>query len=220
MRGAATPRHQYMRQRYLPAWSNLRARRALVTMTASIFDDDFDLIALYASHFFRAPDASGLAYWAARLDDGMPLQVVARTFSALPESVAVYPQTPSTTEFVRLHYGNALNRDPDAPGMAYWVNDLETGVQSRDTFMLAFIHGALAPTGSPRDAQYLANKAEAGDYFAWTLGLDSTDWGGKVMALVTPDPASVDEAQAMADYFAGLPQPVDLLPMVGVAEAG
>lgn len=182
-------------------------------MTPPIFDEDLDLLALYATHFYRAPDASGLAYWSDRLEEGMPVQTIARTFAALPESVAAYPPALPTSEFVRLHYNNALNRDPDAPGWAYWIADLDSGNQSRDTFMLAFIHGALAPSGSPVDAQYLANRAEAGEYFARTLGLDNTDWGGKVMALVTADPASVEQAEAMADHFAGL-EPV---PLVGMA---
>lgn len=183
-------------------------------MTAPVFDEDLDLLALYATHFFRAPDALGLSYWTARLADGLSIQAVARTFAATPEAATIYPAALTTGEFVRLHYNNALNRDPDAPGLSYWTADLDSGNQSRDTFMLAFIHGALAPTGSPADAAFLTNRAEAGDYFARTLGLDNPDWGGKVMALVTADPATVAQSEALADHFAGLAEP---LSVVGIA---
>lgn len=179
-----------------------------------------DLLDMYVAYFDRAPDALGINYWASRLVDGMTLQEIARSFFVQPETLAAYPPSMTTTEFVTQVYANALGRAPDAAGLAYWTNDLDTGVQTRDAFMLAIIYGARAETGSPEDAAYLRNKGAVGEYFALTKGLGNTTWASQAMDGVTADMATVAAAEALVDGFVTLAETIDphlMLPMIGVA---
>ena len=180
-----------------------------------------DLIEMYVAYFNRAPDALGLQYWASRIVDGMSLTQIAQSFFAQPESLANFPATMSTTQFVCQVYQNAFGRAPDSGGLAYWVDDLDSGAQARDAFMLAIIYGARAPTGSAQDARYLANKGNVGGYFALDLGLGDTSWAKTVMRGVDVTAASVTAARSTADGFAVLAQTTDphlLVPLVGALQ--
>lgn len=182
-----------------------------------------DLIEMYVAYFDRAPDGLGLQYWASRIVEGMSLSQIAKSFFVQPESLATFPSTMSTTQFVWQVYDNALGRAPDAGGLAYWVNDLNSGAQTRDAFMLAVIYGARASTGNPQDAQYLANKGNVGGYFALELGLGDVNWAKSVMKNVDATAASVIAARTMADGFAVLSQTTDphlMVPLTGVIQTG
>lgn len=179
-----------------------------------------DLLEMYVAYFDRAPDAYGIAYWASRLVDGMSLQDIAKSFFVQPETLATFPATMTTTQFVTQVYNNALGRAPDAAGLAYWVADLDSGNQTRDMFMLALIYGARAETGSPADAQYLANKGEVGKYFALAQGLGDVSWATQAMADVDGTSQSVAEAKALVDTFADRAETAAeahlLLPFIGM----
>ncbi len=173
------------------------------TRAASVPTSQFtDLTDMYIAYFDRAPDAGGLFYWASRLSDGMTLQEVARSFFVQPESLAAYPASQTTTEFVSKVYGNVLGRDPDQGGLDYWTNALQTGDVSKDEFVLAVIYGARASTGSPTDAQYLANRNLVGKDYAVTEGLSNVAWAQTVMADVDGTAASVQAAFMLTDSFA------------------
>jgi hypothetical protein len=163
-----------------------------------------DLTGLYIAHFDRAPDAVGLFYWASRMSDGMTLQEIARSFFVQPEAIAEFPAGQSTIEFVTTVYHRVLGRDPDAAGLAYWMNDLLTGTVSKPEFMLAIINGANAPTGSLVDAQYLTNKNTVGRYFAIEEGLSNVEWARTVMAGVDGSMASVTDALLLSDDYASI----------------
>jgi Ca2+-binding RTX toxin-like protein len=96
---------------------------------------------VYIAYFNRAPDALGLDYWASRLADGVSLADIAKSFSVQPESVAAFPATQSSSEFVTKVYNNVLGRAPDTGGLDYWVGELQNGHVSRDVFLLAIING-------------------------------------------------------------------------------
>ena len=160
-----------------------------------------DLTDMYIAYFDRAPDAVGLFYWASRLADGMSLQQIAKSFFVQAESLAAFPAGQSTEAFVTQVYDNVLGRAPDAPGLNYWMHDLETGVCSRDTFVLAVIYGAQASTGSPADAQYLASKHAIGEEFAINAGLSEVGWARAVMQGVDGSAASVAAAQAQIAHY-------------------
>lgn len=182
-----------------------------------------DLIQMYVAYFDRAPDALGLQYWASRIVEGMSLTEIAKSFFVQPETIATFPPTMSTTQFVWQVYDNALGRAPDSGGLAYWVNDLNSGTQTRDAFMLSVIYGARASTGNPRDAQYLANKADVGGYFALERGLIDTSWAKTIMKNVDATAASVAAAHFTADGFAVLAQTTEphlLVPLTGVLPFG
>jgi hypothetical protein len=174
------------------------------TAVASLPGHQFDdLTDLYIAYFDRAPDALGLCYWASRLADGMSLQQIAKSFFVQPETLAAFPAGQSTEAFITQVYGNMLGRAPDAPGLSYWMHDLDSGNIGRDYFMLAVIYGAQASTGSPADAQYLANKHAVGEGFAVNAGLSDVGWAHAVMQGVNASAASVTAAQALTEHYAG-----------------
>ena len=160
-----------------------------------------DLTDLYIACFDRAPDAVGLSYWASRLADGMSLQQIAKSFFVQPKTLATFTAGQSTEAFITRVYDNVLGRAPDAPGLNYWSNDLETGVCTRDTFILAVIYGAQASTGSPADAQYLASKHVIGEDFAINAGLSDVGWARAIMQGVDGSAASVAAAQAQIAHY-------------------
>ena len=173
------------------------------TKAASVPGSQFtDLTDMYIAYFDRAPDALGLFYWASRLKDGMTLQDIAKSFFVQPETLAAFPASQTTTEFVTNVYNNMLGRDPDLPGLNYWVNSLQTGGVAKDEFMLAIIYGARAATGSPADVQYLANKNAVGRDYAVTEGLSNVAWAKSLMADVDDTPASVLAAFLATDGYA------------------
>jgi hypothetical protein len=163
-----------------------------------------DLIELYIAYFNRAPDAVGLDFWAAALHDGMSLQQIAKAFFSAPETIAAYPASQSTQDFVTEVYNNVLGRAPDTGGLNFWVNELQHGNSTEDSFMLNMIYGARASAanGFPADAQYLANKELVGAHFAIAQGLNDGTWSRLVMAGVDGTAASVTAANQLTDSFA------------------
>lgn len=78
---------------------------------------------LYQAAFDRTPDPEGLGYWIDRLDnDGIDLLWIAHAFLLSEEFSAVYgdPAALSGEEFVNLLYWNALDREAEEEGFAYW----------------------------------------------------------------------------------------------------
>jgi hypothetical protein len=91
---------------------------------------------LYGNVLGRAPDAAGLNYWAGGLNSGaFTRPEVALAFSDLPEFKAsnapaladgLWAPDPAAVDVVRI-YQTALDRLPDAAGLAFWTNALESG---------------------------------------------------------------------------------------------
>lgn len=149
----------------------------------------------------------------------MSLAQISKSFFVQPEAFAAYPPGTTAEAFVTQVYENVLGRAPDQAGLAYWVNDLNKGSLSRDVFVLAVINGAKSSTGSPADAQYLANKEAVGVHFALDKGLTDGAWGTQVMAHVDGTAEGVATANQMTDAFADQAVTTDphlLLPMVGL----
>ena len=98
-------------------------------------DQDYDRTAfvyrLYVDCLERAPETAGLEHWCQMLQNGMSGTNVASGFVFSPEFVnANY----SNTEFVTKLYKVLLGRDPDAQGLANWVDALNRGVSRQDVF--------------------------------------------------------------------------------------
>lgn len=161
------------------------------------------LIELYVAYFNRAPDASGLNYWAGKIaNDGWTVAQVAGSFMDQAEVAAAYPAYQTTSEFIAKVYTNVLNRAADNAGKAYWTTQLNSGAVSKPNFIMAIVNAAKSTTGTAADAATLANKAAVGEYFAVTKGLNDTAAAATVMAGVTSDAASVTAAQTAVDNFA------------------
>ncbi|MBK9180420.1 MAG: trypsin-like serine protease [Acidimicrobiales bacterium] len=96
---------------------------------------------LYLATFLRVPDQGGFDYWLGWLRSGVPLELVAGLFTLSPEFQARYGQLTSG-DFVKVVYGNVLDREPDPEGYAYWATRIENGSISRGAMMTAFSESA------------------------------------------------------------------------------
>ena len=93
---------------------------------------------LYQAAFARQPDIDGLSFWIGQMDQGAALLQVAEQFIASPEFTAKYGANPSNSDFVVKLYNNVLNRDPDAGGLAFWVDQLNAGTLTRPQVLTGF----------------------------------------------------------------------------------
>lgn len=109
---------------------------------------------LYQAAFDRTPDAAGLGYHIAALDNGWGLGDVATGFINSPEFQSMYGTDISETEFVTLLYNNVLDRAPDEQGLEYHVNRLENGA-NREAVLVGF-------SESPENQLNLLGKIENG----------------------------------------------------------
>ncbi|MEM9249364.1 MAG: DUF4214 domain-containing protein [Pseudomonadota bacterium] len=179
-------------------------------------------VEMYIAYFNRAPDAEGLFYWGTRLSEGMPLEEIAASFFVQPETVALYPDADDNAFLVDNVYRNLLERDPDAAGRAFWIEELSTGSVSRPEFMLAIINGAKADTGSPDDVRTITDKADIGLYYAVTRGMSDVEDAADAMELYDGSDASKLAARDAIDgYYADALSADDgafLLSLVGVAD--
>jgi Tol biopolymer transport system component len=94
------------------------------------------LVRLYVAYFKRLPDTGGLTYWLGKRNEGMTLDQVSAKFAASNEFKTKYGNT-TNSAFTTLVYQNVLDRNPDGPGLAYWVTKLDGGM-SRGTVMTNF----------------------------------------------------------------------------------
>jgi hypothetical protein len=105
---------------------------------------------LYSGYYGRAADMGGLNYWIDQAKAGMSIQTMAKHFADSAESKAQYtwlnnagaPSQADAQAFVKKIYYNALARDPDAGGLAYWSNQLSSGAITADQIVLKVIQGA------------------------------------------------------------------------------
>ena len=160
------------------------------------------VIEVYIATFNRAPDFLGFEYWLANITDkGWSIQDVAKSMFESSEVSKNYPSDLSNAAYIDKIYNNVLNRDSDADGKAYWVNEMDKGSISKDKMLLAIVNGAKADTGSLIDKQVLENKKEVGKYFTITNALNDVNLAKSTMQLVTSDKSTIDVAKDMQDIF-------------------
>jgi subtilisin-like proprotein convertase family protein len=176
--------------------------------------DAFDtLTSMYLAYFNRAPDATGLYYWASNVYQGQTFNQIAENFFNAPETQALYPNPIDTqssvadmTVFINSVYQNVLNRTPDSGGFDYWLNGLQTGSSTATGFILQIIKAAVAPTGGPLDAAYFTAKNEVGSHFSITNGLTDGTQAKAVIDLFNGtygnNPANLSIAQTTANSLA------------------
>jgi Domain of unknown function (DUF4214) len=92
---------------------------------------------LYESALGRDPELAGWQGWTALLEAGMPLTTLAAQFPACLEFQLRYPAV-DNAGYVTLLYRNTLGREPDAPGLALWTEQLRSGAVDRTTLLLDF----------------------------------------------------------------------------------
>jgi serralysin len=92
---------------------------------------------LYRAALDRDPDQGGLIFQARALESGLSLQQLAGNFIASPEFQQRY-DVANNTGFVTLLYANVLDREPDAPGLGYYLNLLDGGATTRANVLVGF----------------------------------------------------------------------------------
>lgn len=107
---------------------------------------------LYLAALNRSPDLAGLGFWISALDGGVTLDTVAQGFIGSSEFRNNYG-TLDNTQFVTQLYSNVLHRLPDAQGLAWHVNNLETGYSR--AYVLAFF--SESPENQGNVATLIAN---------------------------------------------------------------
>lgn len=140
---------------------------------------------LYIAYFGRPADSSGLANFSAQLAQlGAPAGIqdlnaayaasasvrqLIDSFGVSAESQALYPG--DNDAFVTAIYQNVLNRQPDAPGKAFWVDALNAGVLTRANASLSIMAAALinASAQGLLDAQLVRNRVVVGTNFTTAL---------------------------------------------------
>lgn len=93
---------------------------------------------LYGAALGRLPDEVGLGFHIAHLEAGMALRQVAAGFVGSAEFRDLYGAAPSHETVVTALYRNVLNREPEAAGLAYWVDMLDSGRDTLTGVVLAF----------------------------------------------------------------------------------
>jgi hypothetical protein len=81
-------------------------------------------------------DLAGMNFWLNAMAAGATLTQVAKAFVNSSESTALYPfltlpNLVNASNFVTQVYNNLLNRAPDAPGLAFWTAELQSGAVTR-----------------------------------------------------------------------------------------
>lgn len=139
--------------------------------TANLTADQFKPLAeMYAAYFNRAPDATGLYFWADKLAEGLSLNQIAELFFDQAETRALYTDPSNTDAFVTAVYDNVLGRTPDVSGFDFWKGQVSSGNVSQGAFVLEVIQGA-KNGGSAADVQYLSQKTDLGIYFSAIKGM-------------------------------------------------
>lgn len=144
---------------------------------------------LYLAYFGRAADPTGLANFQAQMAAlGAPNDVqllnaayhsnagirdLVDSFSVSPEALALYSGT--TEKFVTAIYANILSRAPNPEGLNFWVNAIDSGVQTRGGACLAILAGALINTTQQGlvDAKVIMNKLALANRFNDSLAANS-----------------------------------------------
>ncbi|MCB1918833.1 MAG: VCBS repeat-containing protein [Candidatus Competibacteraceae bacterium] len=149
---------------------------------------------LYHAAFNRTPDACGLAYWVDQWQAGDPLEHIAAFFVVSGEFLDQGLTDPM--DFVTRLYENVLDREPDADGLAYWLDQLEQGATWGEV-LLGF-------TQSPEYRAALDSRVTADLYYLGFLDRDPDPAGYAFWVNdldQTADSASVHEAvQAGTEY--------------------
>lgn len=120
---------------------------------------------LYITYYGRPADPGGLTYWTTGTPASLPLNQVSDYFAADVE----YNQTISgktVSQIVNSFYQNALGRDADASGLAYWVGEVNAGRISTQDVGLFIAQGALSQPPGNSDRVVLENKLTASQQ--WT----------------------------------------------------
>lgn len=164
----------------------------------------FDLVQkIYIGYYQRPADPAGLIYWAEWLDgNGGNISVIIDAFANSDESRDLYGTISNGTisTVVNYIYRNLFARDAETAGLAYWVDEFNSGRITAATIMLNVLAGA-----QNDDLLSVNNKLAAAKLFTGTIdpeldgesfqatyaGNEDANAGRNFLALVTSNASTV-----------------------------
>ena len=125
----------------------------------ALTEQQLGLTRLYLAAFNRAPEKSGLEYWANQLIAGKSMAEVAHTIFSLDVVKAIYPDSQSDSAFLTAIYANVFGKQPDPAGLAYWMGFLAAG-QDRSGLVASIIEAGLSTPDGTDGKAFLVNRYE------------------------------------------------------------
>ncbi len=122
----------------------------------TVTDDEAFVFRMYDAAYGRRPD-DGLDWWVAQMEGGMSEEAVAEAFLASPEYEEIYGENPSDAELIDALYENVLDREADAAGREFWLDQLAGGLE-QDDMLLIF-------TESPENIAAHADEMDVGMFY-------------------------------------------------------
>lgn len=163
-------------------FTDVRVNLTVGPLASSISDLQLQkLIELYIAFFNRLPDADGMAFWITQIRNGKTIDQIAESFyiagTTFPDLTG-YSNQMSNADFVKIVYKNVLGRTgstaPNDSEIAYWVNDLSSGRQTKSSLVGTMINSARTFANDPNYgwvAQLLDNKLRLGKRIAIEQGI-------------------------------------------------
>lgn len=192
------------------------SERLLASSTAVVAADYQQSVQqLYIAYFGRPADSGGLASFEAQLAaagapvdvqrltgsyDGNPaIRSLVDSFAVSDESKALY--SGDTRTFVTAIYANLLNRAPDAPGLAFWVDAVDNKGLNRANASLAILAGAMLNTTAQGqiDARVINNKVTIATNFTAAVP-KATYRGNTAAAIARAMLAKIDQNTTLASF--------------------
>ena len=146
------------------------------------------IIELYTATFNRAADAAGVAYWETQTN--LTQTEMANAFVVSAEAVALYPAGQTNTQYIEAIYTNLFGHAADAAGLAYWLEQLDTGALTKEDMVVATVNGALGA-----DQTILDNKTAASTH---AVEIGSNDKAIS-LATVTADSSTIAAVNTTID---------------------
>ena len=154
---------------------------------------------LYIAYFGRPADPVGLTFWATQVDaaNGSVAAVIAG-FASSQESNALYSGV-TVAQKVSAIYQNLFNRGPEPAGLAFWVQQIDSGALTQAQAAYQIMSSA-----GPYDALAAANKLTLANSFTAQIdtaaeisgynGAVAAAYGRAYLTSVDSTPASVSSA--------------------------
>ncbi|HEX8544792.1 MAG TPA: DUF4214 domain-containing protein [Pseudomonas sp.] len=89
---------------------------------------------LYQAAFDRTPDTAGLKYWIAEMDAGRSIGQIAQSFVDSSEFKTLNPGQDQNS-IINNYYLHVLHRVADAPGYAYWNQQMANGMKANEVLV-------------------------------------------------------------------------------------
>jgi hypothetical protein len=103
--------------------------------------NNFATTSAYLAVLGRDPDPGGWIYWRGTVASGANTQLDVYNFFLIGPEYATRYGTPDAAQFLTILYQDALLREPDAGGYAFWLGALTEGTLTEPQIVACFIYG-------------------------------------------------------------------------------